>query len=129
MSVAGTSEHGIPGIFLGTARGVITPTTGSDLSGFITRVEPMTGVHDDLYAGAMVWAEDVALSNAAALVTLDVVDFERREVATIRERIAGLAGIPAGRVGVTCTHTHGGPATMPGGRLGRCDAGYLDGVC
>ncbi len=129
MSQDGTGERVIPGIYLGAARGVITPPIGSDLSGFIARTELMTGVHDDLYAGAMVWAEDAALTNAAALVTLDVVDITAPEIATIRERTAALTGIPAGSIGVTCTHTHGGPATMPDGRLGRCDVNYLDGVC
>lgn len=117
------------GIYLGTANGDITPPLGGDLSGFIARTEPMAGVHDPLFVKAMVWAEDAALTNAAALVTLDVVDVAASEVAKIRERVAALTGIPGERVGVTCTHTHGGPATMPDGRLGRCDLAYLDGVC
>ena len=123
------TEYEAQGVYLGTAHGVITPPVGSDLSGFIARTEPMTGVHDDLCVRAMVWAEDAALTNAAALVTLDVVDVEARSVAAIRDRIAALTGIPGEAVGVTCTHTHGGPATMATGRLGRCDIDYLDGVC
>jgi hypothetical protein len=34
-------------------------------------------------------------------------------------------GIPGERIGVACTHTHGGPATLPGGGLGRVDEDYL----
>ena len=116
-------------IVLGTAGAVITPPVGTDLAGFIARTEPMTGVHDDLYAKAMVWAEDADLRSAAALVTLDVIDLERRDVTAIREHVAAQTGIPGERVGVTCTHTHGGPATLRGGRLGRVDADYLDGLC
>jgi neutral ceramidase len=125
----GTTAHQATGVYLGTVNGDITPPLGSDLSGFIARTEPMAGVHDPLIVKAMVWAEDSALTNAAALVTLDVVDVAASEVATIRERVSALTGIPGERVGITCTHTHGGPATMPDGRLGRCDVAYLDGVC
>ncbi len=129
MESTGTTAHQVTGIYLGAASGDITPPIGSDLSGYIARPEPMAGVHDPLFVKAMVWAEDSALTNAAALVTLDVVDIEANEVATIRERVFALTGIPGERVGITCTHTHGGPATMPEGRLGRCDLSYLDGIC
>jgi hypothetical protein len=117
------------GLYLGVASATITPPVGIDLSGFIARTEPMTGVHDDLFARAIVWAEDAGSTNAAAMVTLDVVDVEAGQVATIRERVTALTGIPGERVGVTCTHTHGGPATLRGRWLGRCDTGYLDALC
>jgi hypothetical protein len=129
LNVSETAAQTAHGISLGTASGVITPPVGVDLCGFIARVEPMAGVHDDLYAKAMVWAEDGDLVSAAALLTLDVVDLEASEVASIRERVTSLTGIPGARVGVTCTHTHGGPATMPERRLGRCDTGYLERLC
>ena len=118
----------VQGVWLGTAEKVITPPVGSELSGFIARVEPMAGVHDDLLVKAMVWAEDASLANAAALVTLDVVDIEAEMAAAIRERAQALSGVPGERIGVTCTHTHGGPATMPDRRLGKADRGWLDRV-
>jgi hypothetical protein len=129
LSVSERAEQVANGISLGAASRVITPPVGVDLCGFIARVEPMTGVHDDLFAKAMVWAEDGDLANAAALLTLDVIDLEAPEVALIRERVTHLTGIPGERVGVTCTHTHGGPSTMPERRLGRCDTEYLKGLC
>ncbi|HEU5330813.1 MAG TPA: hypothetical protein VFU78_22160, partial [Thermomicrobiales bacterium] len=110
---------------LGAAKAVITPTVGSELSGFIARTAPMAGVHDDLYARALVFAGEGA-AERAALVTLDAIDLNATTVAAIRERAAALTGIPGERIGVTCTHTHGGPATLAGRWLGRADDGYLD---
>jgi hypothetical protein len=112
-------------LHVGTATVTTTPPVGCDLSGYIARVEPMAGVHDDLSARAMVWAEDADGANAAALVALDVLDLDAVDVATIRERATSLTGIPGERVGVVCTHTPGGPATLTGW-LGRRDAAYLD---
>ncbi|MGH2531521.1 MAG: neutral/alkaline non-lysosomal ceramidase N-terminal domain-containing protein [Thermomicrobiales bacterium] len=125
----GLEEAALRGLYAGVASVAITPPVGSDLSGFIARVEPMAGVHDDLFARALVWAEDAAMTNAAALVTLDVIDVEARAVAIIRERIAALIRLTGERVGVVCTHTHGGPATLPRSWLGRCDKKYLDRLC
>lgn len=126
MNQARASDALPVAVHLGTAKAVITPPVGCDLSGYIARTEPMAGVHDELYARAMVWAEDDDLSDAAAIVTLDVLDLEPAGVAALREGAAALTGIPGQRIGVTCTHTHGGPATLSGGGLGRTDAAYLD---
>jgi hypothetical protein len=124
-----TPKTSVNGIYLGTARKIITPEPGCELSGFIARLEPMAGVHDELQANAMIWAEDAALTNVAGLVTLDVVELDADSIAKIRARIEMLSGISGERIGVTCTHTHGGPATMPGRRLGNADVEYLDRLC
>ena len=127
--MGGNGSDGVQGLYLGAASGPIAPPVGGDLSGFIARTEPMEGIHDELQVRAMVWAGDAGLSNAAVLVTLDVIDLVAPQVNAIREEAAALTGIPGQRIGVTCTHTHGGPATMPDGRLGRCDTGFLDRLC
>src|SRR4051812_17644598 len=123
-----TSQSSKPGssdLWLGTAKVVITPPVGCDLSGFIARTAPMAGVHDELHARGLVWSEDESLANAAALVTLDVVDLDRERVAAIRDVAAAQTGLPGERIGVACTHTHGGPATLAGGGLGQVDEDYL----
>lgn len=125
----GAAAMPLPGLHLGVAATKVTPAVGGDLSGFIARDNPMAGVHDDLFARAMAWAEDAAGANAAALLTLDLVDLDRRQVARIRDRVATLTGLAGDRVGVACTHTHGGPPTLTDGWLGRCDAAYLDNLC
>ncbi|HET8523457.1 MAG TPA: neutral/alkaline non-lysosomal ceramidase N-terminal domain-containing protein [Thermomicrobiales bacterium] len=121
--------NGSQGLFFGAARAVITPPAGSDLSGFIARTQPMVGIHDELYARAMVWSPDEELDHAAALVTIDALDLNRESVAEIRSRATALSGIPANRIGVTCTHTHGGAASMPGRAIGRCEPTYIAFLC
>ena len=115
----------LQGIYLGAASRVITPEIGSDLCGFIARVQPMDGVHDDLQVKVMVWSEDASLTNAAALVTFDLIDLEPEMIASVRQQAEALSGISGERIGITCTHTHGGPPTMPGGSLGIADMSYL----
>jgi hypothetical protein len=117
------------GLFFGAARAVTTPPVGTDLSGFIARTEPMVGVHDELTARAMVWSPDGDVGDAAALVTIDVLDLNRESVAEIRARASEMCGIPAARIGVTCTHTHGSAASMPGRAIGTCDSTYLTFLC
>ncbi len=114
-----------PFVWLGTARVVITPPAGGELSGFIARTAPMAGTHDQLHARALVWAGDQTLHDAVALVTLDLVDLNRETVEAIRAVVTAQVGIPPERVGVICTHTHGGPATLAGRWLGNPDPDYL----
>lgn len=66
------------------------------------------GVHDPLYASAMV------LSNGActlALCALDVVFVTKPLAARIREAVHRETGIPPDHILVSCTHTHSGPVT------------------
>jgi hypothetical protein len=113
-------------VFLGVATSVVTPPVGTDLAGFIAREAPMTGVHDDLLAKAMVWAEDRSGLNAAALLTLDIIDLSAQAIRSIRSQASALTGMAEDRIGITCTHTHGGPATIDSDWLGRRDYDYLD---
>lgn len=130
MSVGETADRTSTVLRLGAAKSVITPPVGCELSGFIARTAPMIGVHDDLYARALVWSgDDESPANAVALVTLDVIDLDAASVRKIRERAAALSGIPGERISVTCTHTHGGPATLATAWLGGCDPSYLDMLC
>ena len=116
-------------VSVGAASTVVSPPAGTHLSGFIARTGPMTGVHDDLYARALVWDDGSGPGGTAALLTLDVIDLDASSVATIRERAGRLTGIPADQIGVACTHTHGGPATLSGRSLGKVDPGFVDRLC
>ncbi len=121
----GVPTTGLPRVWVGTAKVVITPPVGVELAGFIARTTPMVGVHDELHARALVWSGTGTLDDAVALVTLDVVDLNAGTVAAIRAWATAQIGIPGERIGVACTHTHGGPATLGGRWLGRVDADYL----
>jgi len=76
------------------------------MSGFVARSSPATGAHDPLTVRAVV-VEDTAV------VTVDVVGLHEDLCAQIRARCP----LPDDQVVVHATHTHGGPASMPG-RLG-----------
>ena len=93
----------------GAAQIEITPQTGTSMSGYILRDGPSVGVHDPLYARALV-CDDGA--DRAAIVICDVLALDRRFVTSARAAIAGATGIPDERILIASTHTHSGPATI-----------------
>jgi neutral ceramidase len=112
-------------LLMGVAHTVITPPMGSEMSGFIARHSGMIGVHDHLYARAMVWSNG---NNAtrAVLLTFDLIGLELSTVEAIRQRITARTAIPQERIAVTTTHTHGGPSVMEGRLGGHVNEDYLD---
>lgn len=122
----GVAGGGDDMVLLGAARAVITPPVGCELSGFIARHGPMRGIHDDLYARALVWSTGSGSSDVtAALLTLDLIGLDRPVVETICTRVAAHTPIPAANIAVTTTHTHGGPSVMDGRLGGHADPVYM----
>lgn len=107
---------------IGVAREDITPPPGIDLTGFIAREGPCTGVHDPLYATALV-AEDA--DHRVALVSCDLIGLGAAIVRRVRARIAAETGIPPDAQLFACTHTHAGPETGVTTTLGIPDPSYL----
>lgn len=106
----------------GVAQIVITPPIGTALTGYIARAGAATGVHDPLYAKALV------LENGAtqvAILTVDVLGLHWPFVTSVRAAIEAATGIPAANVLITCSHTHAGPATLFLEGCGAIDEGYL----
>jgi hypothetical protein len=106
----------------GTARAAITPPIGIPLSGFVGR-GVATDAHDDLWAAALVLADDRSPSDTRhALVTLDLIGLYSEElVRALKESVRATTGIPLERVFLSCSHTHYGPVVaetgdMTGGR-------------
>ncbi|MFB3896450.1 MAG: neutral/alkaline non-lysosomal ceramidase N-terminal domain-containing protein, partial [bacterium] len=93
-------------IKLGTARINITPTEPVDLAGFIARVQPMTGIHDPLYASTLVIEQQ---KDKFVYIVCDLLNLSRPGVAYFREKIQERTGIPANQIMISCTHTHSGP--------------------
>lgn len=112
-------------LLMGVARAVITPPVGSEMSGFIARNSGMLGIHDHLYARAMIWSNGNDTSRVV-LLTLDLIGLDLLQVETIRQRIAARTAIPQEQIAVTTTHTHGGPSVMDGRLGGHVDHRYLD---
>lgn len=93
----------------GAARVEITPPVGQDLTGFLARENPSIGVRDPLYARVLVLDDG---DRQIALVSCDLLGFDRKLVLEIRDRVTLRTGIAGPRVMIACTHTHGGPATI-----------------
>ena len=107
----------------GAARVEITPPVGLDLTGFLARENPSIGVRDPLYARALVLDDD---DRQLAIVSCDLLGFDRKWIVEIRDRVARRTGIYAPQVMVACTHTHGGPATISLIDCGEIDTAYLE---
>lgn len=94
---------------VGTAKTVITPPPGTGLAGFAAREGGARGVHDDLYARALVLEDG---DQRLALILCDLCKLDAQFVARLRRRVEEAAGIPPASVMVAATHTHGAPATV-----------------
>ena len=97
------------GLRAGAAQVEITPPAGTSMTGYILRDGPSLGVHDPLYARALVFDDG---TDQAAIVVCDVLALDRHFVASARASIAEAAGIPVQSILVASTHTHSGPATI-----------------
>lgn len=109
-------EREIAGAVLqaGVAEADLKAYAGLDLSGFIVRQNPSTGVHDPVFVRALALRQD---GKTIVLLTMDALGLERPTVEAIRGLIAkrlDRAGVDPASVSimVACTHTHSAPAIM-----------------
>ena len=99
------------------------PQPGIPLTGFIARLGPSTGIHDRLFARALVFD---AGGQRALLVTCDLLALDAAFVSAARAAIREATGIPEKNIMLACTHTHSGPATVFLRDCGEVDRSYLD---
>lgn len=96
-------------LFAGAAKHVITPYVGIGMEGN-ARDEGSRGVHDDLYARALVLRNEAG--QECAIVALDICMLPGWVAARVRELIAADSPLQAEQVLVAATHTHAGPVTI-----------------
>jgi hypothetical protein len=98
---------------------------GSPLAGFAARQGVSTGVHDDLFARALVLENADA---AIALVSVDVLALPSEFVRRVRAMIQQRTGIQQDAIMIASTHTHSGPVTIKTffNPEGSVDATYMD---
>jgi neutral ceramidase len=106
----------------GTARIDITPQGSVRMDGMI-RAHGSTGVHDPLYARALVLSESGDLSQAFAVISVQVCAIGSADAASVRQQASARTGIPAGRIVVAAHHNHSGPATH--GFFDPAETGYM----
>lgn len=106
---------------LGFGRIDITPPLSIPYLSFVPRQTPFAGVHDRLFARAMVADNGetrVAIVAADALgFSADVLGSGRDFIAEARARVAASAGVPASHVLLAATHAHSTPQTTHLARL------------
>ncbi|MCX8037981.1 MAG: neutral/alkaline non-lysosomal ceramidase N-terminal domain-containing protein [Candidatus Sumerlaeia bacterium] len=89
----------------GAAAVKIPPPLGVSMAGYYSP-RGAEGVHDDLFAKALVLEKDGV---KVALVVLDVIRTHRDHVLAAREKIEKTTGIQGDHVMISATHTHTGP--------------------
>jgi hypothetical protein len=97
----------MPTLKAATARANLTPYVGVCLSGFGGRDHGAEGIHDELWAKALVLE---AGDTRVALVSCDLIGLTLESVAGIRQRTEAMCGLPGDHVVLAATHTHSGPA-------------------
>ena len=107
----------------GVSKVCITPPVGTWQGGYGARRHPCVGVHDDLFARALVLAGDDG-SPAGAVVAVDISGLSHDLADAARRRAERATGIPAGSIALCASHTHGGPATR--GFVGRDEGPQAD---
>lgn len=84
----------------------VSPPQGVQLHGYPYKSRENTGIHDPLYAACLVLDNGAA---RVALITADLVGFEKAYVKRIRSAVESETGIPAGHVMMSGSHNHSGP--------------------
>jgi neutral ceramidase len=106
----------------GAAAVKITPPKGAPLAGYYYN-RAAEGVHDDLYAKALVLQQD---TNKVALVVCDLISLTRPIVEEARKIIAETSGVPAENVMMSATHTHTAPVLRGGSTRNAAQGGEED---
>lgn len=95
----------------GLARIDITPSGPVWMDGMI-RAHKSTGVHDPVFAKALVLSSGAQISDAVAIVSLDLCTLSLSLGREIRDLAAARTGILRDRIILATTHTHSGPAVV-----------------
>lgn len=93
----------------GFGKRLISPAVGSPLAGFAARKENCEGIHDELFARALVIDNGSAV---IALVSLDLLAVASDFVEKVRSAVAARIPIEPAAVLISSTHTHAGPVTV-----------------
>ncbi|HWP40978.1 MAG TPA: neutral/alkaline non-lysosomal ceramidase N-terminal domain-containing protein, partial [Tepidisphaeraceae bacterium] len=102
----------------------LQPVVGSRLTGFALRFDPSIGIHDPLMARLLLLDDG---RTPLVWVSCDLIGLDPADDAQLRQQIAGRVSIPVENVLVSCTHTHGGPCSMPfRGVLRQIEREWLD---
>ncbi len=103
----------------GAATVDITPPVGGLMDGYGGRLVPSRGVHDPLFARALVL--DYGDQGSCAIVGCDLLGMHPWTAGEVRRRARESCGIPEGAVMVAATHNHAGPVNLRAGMFSQLD--------
>ncbi len=109
----------------GVSRVNITPETDVWMDGMI-REHRSVGVHDPIFARALVLAENSAVENSCAIVSVEVCGLDGEFTQQVRMLASESTGILTNNIIIAATHTHSGPATI--GFFNPREEDYLTGL-
>lgn len=89
----------------------ITPAASVWMDG-MPREHRSEGVHDPVFARALVLANDEDLSRACVCVSADVCSISQDDATIVKNAVNQKKGIPQGNIIIAATHSHSGPATV-----------------
>jgi len=95
----------------GTAKINITPFSSLWMDGMI-RKHKSEGVHDQIFARALVMSRGEHFENACAVVSVEVCALKGEDIRKVKDSASIKTGIPSGNIIIAATHTHSGPATI-----------------
>jgi neutral ceramidase len=108
---------------VGVGQTDITPPIETEMSGFIAREGKSRGVHDPLWAKALVISDGHI---KLAIVIADLIGVDAEIIKAVRTQIGPSTAILPENVIVGATHTHSGPVSLSRGYLGRVDPAYRE---
>ena len=107
--VSSTELANVPSPRAGAASADITPSKPIFLYGYPNTPRISTRVNDPLLSTALFLNDGV---EKCLLISVDVIWLSKRQVASVRERIAVLADVAIEKILVAASHTHSGPSTV-----------------
>ena len=110
-------------LYAGICATDITPPPGVWMGGYAARLTGAVGVHDPLYARALVLDNGV---RRVGLIAADLVSLDPDIVERVRAGVTAQAGIAPDALMLHCTHTHAGPLVKSFRGMGVRDGAYVD---
>jgi hypothetical protein len=93
---------------MGSTRVNITPEVPVPMTGYASRTEPYTGVHDSLFATALYFESP---DNALLLITADLIGYSFQFIEETRKRISAEIGMVPENIVISAVHNHGAPVS------------------
>lgn len=95
---------------------------GMDATGYLGRMSPLTGVHDEPRVKCVILFDG---RTKLAFITCDLLGLDPAFAGKTAARVSDATGIPAPHIALSCTHTHSGPASIHLENCGRVDPSWL----